>query len=88
MISDYIKKMGNSWFVSYAYHKAIDTNHRNWENTETVPSRISWFESSREYHKIWLSEILNKSDARLGKNKLGLTAADIKSMARELLGEM
>lgn len=88
MASNYLDKMGSSWFVSYAYHNKIDTNHTNWENVKTIDNRKSWFNSSRENHKIWLSEILNKSDVLLERNRLGLTAREVKTMARELLKQM
>lgn len=80
-----LRKMGASWFVSYAYFEKIDYHHENWNRISTVKSRISWYESSRAYHKSWLFQILSKDEGRLNTNLIGLSASQTKKMAEEII---
>ncbi len=80
--------MGACWFVSYCYYKNIDNSHRNWDSVSTASNRISVYTSTKHYHKYWLSEVLNMSDANLNKNSLGLSGSQVKRMARELLAKI
>ena len=80
-----LNRIGASWFVSYAYYEKFDKTHRNWEYVSTLTTRINGYNRNKQYHRIWLEEILQIKDYRLGLNKLGLSASDVKKMARELL---
>lgn len=82
-------RMGASWFVSYAYYKKIDPSHRNWEKNDTNDTiRIPAYNRTVLNHKIFLLEILKKSDDMLSRNSLGLNGNDIKKMARKILEKM
>ena len=82
---DILSKMGASWFVSFKYYLEVDHQHNNWCNCNSLASRKSCFESSYEYHNYWLKQILNMSEIRLSKNKLGLSGNDIIKMAAIIL---
>ncbi len=81
----YRQSMGMVWFVSCAYHEHIDPQHRNWERVPTAAGRRSAYSNSRPWHATWLAEVPLMDDGALNRNKIGLTAADVKRMARELL---
>ena len=57
----------------------------NWKKVSTAQSRISKYHSGREYHKVWLDEVLTMNPANLDKNTIGLDAQRVKMMAREIL---
>ena len=78
-----LSKMGASWFVSYAYHKYIDSSHTNWSRVSTTQSRISKFNTSKEYHKYWLEQVLVMNSSNLSKNTIGLSSIQTKSMAQD-----
>lgn len=77
--------MGASWFVSYAYYQHIDKAHTNWDRVATTQPRISKYNKGRAFHKAWLQEIVNMNPLNLSKNTIGLSANEIKKMAKELL---
>lgn len=76
-------RMGNSWFVSYLYH-FYDSSHKNWELTLNG-FRTGYFKETKEAHKQFLEKISNANEAALGRNQIGLSGADIRRMAKELL---
>jgi hypothetical protein len=78
--------MGATWFVSYSYHKKIDKNHVDWRYV-LWERRASVFERTGKYHKYWLKQVLNMADGNLEKNQMGLSANDVKRMAKELLAK-
>ena len=80
-----LKKIGATWFVSYAYYEYIDKSHMNWDRISTVSFRISVYNSSRCYHKGWLQQVLNMDYGRIGTNSLGVSTSETKRMAQELL---
>lgn len=82
---DILNKMGVAWFVSYAYSVRLDPAHRNWTRTTTTKMRKSYFDKTVTYHRFWLYKILHMDDKRLNRNTIGLTAAQVKQMAHELL---
>ena len=77
--------IGASWFVSYMYYLKVDKTHLNWQNVSNPKSRVAKCIKNSTYHKIWISEIVDMNPNRLGKNHLGLSGADIISMAKVLL---
>lgn len=77
--------MGASWFVSYAYYQHIDDKHTNWSKVSTIQPRISKYNKGKTFHKAWLQEIINMNPLNLNKNTIGLSANEIKRMAKELL---
>lgn len=80
-----LRKMGVSWFVSYAYYEKIDPSHKNWMCVTTVPSRLSRYNQGRPYHKTWLQEVLTMDPNLLQKNTIGLFSSEVKDMAKEIL---
>ncbi len=82
---EYLTTIGASWFISYAFYDHIDKNHIAWHNIKTWPSRKSTYCRTREYHHEWLEQILKMNNVNLNKNTLGLTAAEVKSMAAQLI---
>ena len=82
---DILTQMGASWFVSFKYYLEIDRKHENWCNCKSVETRKSNFENSYEFHDYWLKQILKMSEARLSKNKLGLSGRDVIKMATVIL---
>ena len=83
--SEYLAKIGATWFVSYYYFKHQDKNHLNWENITTTRFRISVYNNNKNYHKYWMEQVLNMNDKLLNTNEIGLDASETKRMARELL---
>lgn len=80
-----LKKIGATWFVSYAYYEYIDKSHMNWDRISTISFRVSVYNSSRCYHKGWLQQVLNMDYGRIGTNSLGVSPSETKRMAQELL---
>ena len=76
-------QMGNSWFVSYMYHY-YDKNHRNWEITLNN-FRTGYFKDTKKVHYQFLERISKANEAALGRNQIGLSGAEIRRMAKELL---
>lgn len=76
-------QMGNSWFVSHMYHY-YDPSHNNWKITENS-FRTGYFKQTKEVHKQFLERILNANEAALGRNQIGLSGAEVRSMAEDLL---
>lgn len=83
-----LSHMGATWFVSYAYFCYIDRKHFNWTNIKTVDSRKSIYETTKQYHKFWLSQILLMEESRLNTNKIGISAVEIKKMAKQVLAKI
>lgn len=73
--------IGASFFVSYLYHRYVDSTHRNWESIKTRDSRISTINRTGDYHVDWLNQVGCMSEANLNKNTLGLDGAVVKKMA-------
>lgn len=82
---DVLDKMGAAWFVSYAYSLRKDPTHKNWSRIATTKMRVAFFEKALPYHRFWLYKILHMDDKRLNRNTIGITAAQVKKMAHELL---
>lgn len=83
-----LRSMGVAWFVSYAYYNHVDKSHDNWQRTNTVAMRKSFYASTTEYHVGWLREVLDMRPAGLSRNTIGLGTAEIKDMARRTLAKM
>ena len=81
---DYLTTMGASWFISYSYYLKIDPTELRWQKVKTFPSRISVFKRSTAFHKSFVDEILKMNDARVSKNKISLSASEVKNMAKKL----
>ena len=73
--------IGATFFVSYLYHRNVDSSHRNWESIKTQKSRINTINRSESHHRAWLNQIGGMSDVNLNKNTLGLDGATVKKMA-------
>lgn len=82
---DQLKKIGATWFVSYAYYENLDKSHRNWDRISTVSFRVSVYNNSRAYHKEWLQQVLNMDYGRIGTNMIGVSPEETKRMAQEIL---
>ena len=82
---DALRAIGASWFVSYAYYKEIDPNHTIWKMVKTYKDREKSYETSREYHPVWLREVLSMSDKKLNTSSLHLGSSVIKQMALDIL---
>lgn len=81
----YLHTIGASWFVSFCYYFHIDKNHLNWVKSKTAPTRVATFMKTKQYHKLWLGEVLNMSASYLDTNKIDLSGEKVKIMAQELL---
>lgn len=82
-----LRKMAASWFVSYAYFEHIDPMQKAWKSVTENSRRFrtAKYRASRKMHHDFLTQIIAMSDARLAKNELNLSAADVKDMAKKLL---
>lgn len=84
-----LRSMGKSWFISYLYYLKIDNQHLNWQNSnlsqKALQTRISNFNNSKEFYKIYLNEIIKSNPSSLDTNKLGLSGEDIIMMSNELI---
>ena len=78
---DLLTTIGATFFVSYLYHRYVDSTHRNWASIKTQQSRISTINRSEEYHSIWLKHIGSMSEVKLSRNTIGLDGASVKKMA-------
>lgn len=78
-----LTSMGASWFTSYAYYKYKDKTHLNWQNSGKTNNNITIFNRTTKYHSFWLRKICKLSD-RLETNDLGLSADEVRKMARKL----
>lgn len=76
-----LTSIGASFFVSYLYHRHVDSTHRNWNSIKTQRSRISTTNRSEGYYQAWLSHIGSMSDSNLNKNTLGLDGTTVMKMA-------
>jgi len=78
-----LRAVGASFLVSYLYWKIIDPTHTNWKLANTNnPNTII---NNKEYWKIWIEVIIQKSPGLLGKNQIDLNGSQIISMAKKLL---
>lgn len=73
--------IGATFFVSYLYHRHVDSTHKNWDSIKTQKFRISTINRSESYYRGWLSHIGSMSDTNLNRNTLGLDGATVKKMA-------
>lgn len=80
-----LRRICVSWFVSYAYYEHIDNEHKNWQVLKTSKNRISKYNVSRQYHKLWLEKVKDMNPTALNRNTIGLTAEQVKKMANEVL---
>lgn len=83
-----LRSIGASWLVAYAYYEKVDATHTSWNKVKTADTRIARYKSCREYHKEWLQEVLRMNPDNLNKNTIGLSAEEIKNMARDILVQM
>ncbi|MDY2776864.1 MAG: hypothetical protein SOU51_00570 [Collinsella sp.] len=83
-----LQSMGVAWFVSYAFYNYVDKSHDNWQRTNTVTMRKSFYASSIEHHAEWLRQVPSMRSASLSRNTIGLSAEEIKNMAKEILNQM
>lgn len=81
---DILRAMGASWFVSYAYYVHVDQSQRNWSR-KTQGGRVTRFNATVPYHLYWLDKIDSMDDGRLATNRIGLTPAEVKEMAKKVL---
>ena len=82
---DMLARMAAWWFVSYSYYLHIDPFHENWRNVNTVTTRKSVYNKTKEYHIYWLNEVLNMNQLDKQGNAGNLRGCEIKRMAEELL---
>ena len=80
--------IGATFFVSYLYHRQVDETHRNWEAVATKKSRINTIDQSTHYHGAWLDRVGFMNETNLNKNTLGLDGAQVKAMAKAILGRV
>ena len=83
--ADELVSIGASWFISYTYYLEVDETHKNWMLYSTRKARQATYRHSKEYHDVWLGEILDMSVAKLSQNELGLNGEQIKKMARKII---
>lgn len=81
---EYLTTMSASWFVSYLWYDLIDKNHDYWKAVSTYKNRISVYNKTKKYRKIWLSYIIEMKTDNLNKNSIGLSGEIIKHMAKDL----
>ena len=83
-----LRRMGASWFVSYAFYEYVDNEHKNWQRLKTAQNRISKYKASKKFHKLWLEKIRGMNSAALDRNTIGLNSEQVKKMACEILGKL
>lgn len=84
---EFLGKMGAAWFVSHAYHEHVDAAHTNWNRIRTVRTRIAHFGKTFSYHRYWLDKVMSMDGKLLETNKIGLTAIQIKDMAKIVMSK-
>lgn len=83
-----LSKIAAWWLVSYMYYLEIDDSHKNWSlklTEQSINSRKNQFMKSKEYHQLWLMEILKMNQLDKHKNSGNLSSNEIKKMALELI---
>lgn len=80
-----LSHMGATWFVSYAYHQNVDSNHNAWKNIKTANYRANIYRKTGKYHEFWLKQVLQMNNLNLNKNRLNISAQRTKAMAKILL---
>ena len=83
---EHLARIGATWFVSYLYHLEKDSGHTNWKNVKTYTGRINIFNRTKQYHQLWLAEVLKMNGLKLNTNKISINARQTKQMAKALLG--
>lgn len=78
---EHLTTIGATFFVSYLYHRHVDSTHKNWESIKTKNSRINTINRKDIYHRAWLDHIGSMNVANLNKNTLGLDGLSVKKMA-------
>lgn len=73
--------MAATWFVSYMWYNVIDREHNNWKLVSTYKNRISVYNRTKEYHKIWLKYISKMKVDNLNRNSIGLKGEMVIDMA-------
>ena len=76
--------IGATFFVSYLYHRHVDSNHNNWTRIKTKKQRINTINRTEEYHRIWLDYIDHMSENNLNRNTLGIDGSVVKQMAKSI----
>src|SRR5690554_5648680 len=76
-----LNTIGATFFVSYLYHRHVDSTHRNWDSIKTQESRISTINRSESYYRGWLRHIGSMSDANLNRSTLGIDGTTMKKKA-------
>ena len=82
-----LSSMSASWFVSYAYHLHVDASHTNWNRASTIRERVSMFNRTFSYQRYWLDKIMMMDDRKLSTNEIGLSAIEIKKMAKAVMAK-
>ena len=82
---DILSKMGAVWFVSFIYYDRVDPSHTNWKRVATYKTRISKYNSSNQFHKEWLQEIIWMDPEKLNKNQIGIDAKQVREMVKKVL---
>ena len=89
-----LRRMGCAWFVLRAYWAYVDPKERRWAGTRTVAVRKCAFRrtfdvrarNGEKCHKQYLEYIIEHANtARLGSNRLGINAEEVRRLAKEIL---
>jgi len=84
-----LSKIGAAWFVSFSYFNYVDHKHLAWKNPKfsdlSVQQRTNNYNKSKQYHVIWLNEVLDMKQLDKHKNICGLHSTKIKEMADAIL---
>lgn len=83
-----LMKMCASWFVAYAYYTYIDCEYKIWDKVSTAQYRASVFRRNEKFHKHWLEQVLLMNENNLDRNTMGISGAEVKQMAKEILQEL
>jgi hypothetical protein len=46
---EYLRRMGASWLVSYAYYDKVDKSQTKWQAVGTVAQRISLYKRKQQF---------------------------------------
>lgn len=85
---DLLQRAGRSWFVSYAYYNYCDPKHLNWNQVESIKTRIYSYNEGKKYHRIWLNYIALLNPSKLSTNQIGLSGEAVVAMAKLVLQKM
>ena len=82
-LNEIINKIGASYLISYLYGKYIDKSHYNYKRRET--DKTALIERYKDnYHKM-VEAVLEMDENKLESNEIGLSGAEVKKMAKQLL---